>query len=346
MSQTATYLPKALTYDYANASRLMHSSSAKIDVRVYVEDEGDIMFWRQFCSSFNKNYTFKFSVYHCNGKDQAGKDNIMMAVKNGDLQLHPCSLICLDADYDLIIDNYHPYTGILRRDSHVLTTHWYSIENLKADPLHLSTFYNCCTLSMNCSIDFNSIVREISMTYYDLLLRLILCQSNEKLKQRYSVATFGDDLKKCTFDNKNHVSGDTRRYVAERINSLEPIIAKYGPKLGEISNILKNEGIEPENCYRMIKGHHWIDNVIVPLLLPLIVEEYKKMVKKKIKGIEEVEKQNIIIEHYNKNVGIENDSEVCIKARIEQLIDDQIHNEDLDIANVIFDDIKNAIMKD
>ena len=184
------------------------------------------------------------------------------------------------------------------------------------------------------------------MTYYELLLRLILCQSYEILKQKYSIASFGEDLKKCTFDNKNHVSEDTKKYIADRINSLDSIIAKYGSKLGDISNILKNEGVEPENCYRMIKGHHWIDNVIVPLLLPLITDEYKKMVQKKIQGIEEVEKQNIIIEHYNKNVGIENDSEACIKTRIKQLIDDHIHNEDLDIANIIYSDIKNSIIKE
>ena len=350
MSGSSTYLPRALTYVYADTSRLMRSSKAKADIRVYVEDEGDIMFWRQFLSHNEGLYNFKISVYHCIDRDIPGKDCIMKAVQEGNLVLHSHMLACLDADYDLIIDDYHKYTDVLRSNPYIVTTHWYAIENIKADPKHLSEFYNSCTLSENCSIDFGAIVEDVSIAYYDLLLRLILCQSKGVLKSHYTIDAFGDDLKNCMYDDKNRVSAETHRYIAMRIAVLNAIIAPYSHELTVIKQILRKEGFNPRNCYRVFKGHHWVDMVIVPLLTKLVDNEYQKMVLKKLSGVPDdlahKDERRQIIEHYNNNVGIKDDNVSCKKARITRLISDQIHNEDIDITPIICADLENAIKRD
>lgn len=345
-----TYLTSALTYTYADTSRLMRSPKAKADIRVYVEDEGDIMFWRQFLSHYEGLYDFKISVYHCIDRDLSGKDCIMKAVKEGRLTLHSYMLACLDADYDLIIDDYHAYTEELRANPYVITTHWYAIENIKADPVHLSEYYNYCTLSENCSIDFSSIVEETSVAYYGLLVRLILCQSKTALKQQYTIDAFGEDLKKCMYNDRNRVSKETYRYIATRITELDVIISPYIHELPITTQILDDSGVSPKNCYRAIKGHHWVDIIIIPLLTNLVDKEYRQMVIKKISGVPDDlahrDERRQIIEHYNNNVGINDDNISCKKARIARLINDHIHNEGVEISTIIHTDIENAIKRD
>lgn len=350
MTQSPTYLPTALNYNYANASRLMRSSKVKMEIRVYVEDEGDIMFWRQFLSPHNNLYDFNISVMHCVDRDISGKDCIMKAVKNGNLILHSYMLACLDADYDLIIDNYHKYTGILRTNPYVITTRWYAIENLKADPLHCTDYYNYCTLSEKCSIDFASIVNDISSNYYELLKRLILCQSKDVLKPYYTIDAFGDDLKECTYDEKLRVSKETRAYIVTRLSALDTILSTYLYELPNIERDLASQGFTRDNCYRMFQGHYWMDRIIIPLLAGLVDDEYKKMILKKLQGVpsDEAHKEDRkqITNHYDNNVGIKDDNIGCKKARLERLINDQIHNDDLDIAQMIHKDIEIAIKRD
>ena len=343
-------LTSALTYAYASTSKLMRSSKTKTEIRVYVEDEGDIMFWRQLLSSYDELYDFKISVFHCNDRDLSGKDCIMKAVREGKLILHSYMLACLDADYDLIIDDYHTYTNVLRTNPYVITTHWYAIENIKADPEHLSEYYNYCTLSDNCSIDFHSIVEDISVAYYELLLRLIICQSKDALKKQFTIDTFGDDLKECTYDDKNQILATAHSYIATRINALDTILSTYTHEFAATKKRLQENGIMPKNCYRMIKGHHWIDVIVIPLMTKLVDKEYQKMVNKKLSGIPSDstyrEQRQQITEHYNNNIGIRDFNEVGIKARIARLINDHIHNEDVEITTQILADIELAIKRD
>lgn len=346
MKKTSTNIQAALTFDYIETSQLMYPSNAKAIVRIYVEDEGDIMFWRNFFSPYEELYNFCISVYQCADRDLSGKDCIMKAIETEMLTLNSYMLTCVDADYDLLIDSYHSYTNTFRANPYIITTHWYSIENLQAATEHLTTYYYYTTLSKHCSIDFESIVKQISTAYYQLFIRLILCLSFDALRQHYTIEHFGNDLKEVVLDEKNNITQKTYDYINTQINILAPKIISHHQHLKKIIQKLQEIGIRQDNCFQMFKGHFWMDNIIIPLLNKLTEKPYQDMIRQKITGITNSDTRTSIVNHYNDNVGVRDENIDSRKSRIRRLIKDQIHNNDLDIAKSISADIENALKRD
>lgn len=105
-------------------------TTAKERVVVFVEDEIDSVFWRQFFDKYGTDKIYEIKVLRCPNNELCGKDALVKYIQLD--TLGPNKLIAIDADYDYILDNYHPYTEELRNCKFVVHTYdTYAIENCK-----------------------------------------------------------------------------------------------------------------------------------------------------------------------------------------------------------------------
>ena len=163
---------------YIQQLKLFAKDRKRDFVFVYVEGDEDIGFWDYALNQFGNQTKFQFlvstnkkSVF--GGEDTNGKD-VLLRMQN----LGPNKIVCVDADLDLIVDDYSVHTYKVREDDYVVNTTYYSIENILASEF----FY--VPLSRNLKIiepieTYKNMLRWISLACLDIFL-LLLSYSKEK----------------------------------------------------------------------------------------------------------------------------------------------------------------------
>lgn len=126
--------------------RYMYPRGTQSELLVLVEDTDDIPFWGKLFSCVSSHYK---SITICPLKSlpehmrQVNKDGIELTASGKEALMQVDGLgtskvVAVDADYDLIIENYHKYTQRLRTDTYVIHTEYYAIENHLLNPYSLS----------------------------------------------------------------------------------------------------------------------------------------------------------------------------------------------------------------
>lgn len=137
--------------------RYMYPRGTQSELLVLVEGTDDISFWSKLFSSIASHYKaitispLKSLPEHMR---QVNNDGIELTAsgKEALMQIEglgTSKVVAVDADYDLVIDNYHKYTQRLRTDPFVIHTEYYSIENHLLTPYSLSRLPLWGRLSIN-----------------------------------------------------------------------------------------------------------------------------------------------------------------------------------------------------
>lgn len=117
-------------------SRYFIKGAKKPELLVLVEDEQDVPFWDKMFGCVNDKY-FRIHIHSLqtapmqankdgNPLKGTGKENLMNVNPE---TLGKSKMIAVDADYDLLIDDYHLYTKRLREGKYIVHTDYYAIEN-------------------------------------------------------------------------------------------------------------------------------------------------------------------------------------------------------------------------
>ena len=125
-----------LTTKEIEDSQYFIKGAKKPELLVLVEDELDIPFWKKMFECVNDKY-FRIHIHSLKtAPRQTKKDSTPLAATGKDslMNINPDTLgkskiIAVDADYDLIIDDYHQYTSRLREGKYIVHTAYYAIEN-------------------------------------------------------------------------------------------------------------------------------------------------------------------------------------------------------------------------
>lgn len=319
-------------------SSLTRPKSSKPKIYVYVEDDLDKAFWRAMLSCLADDYHLILQVYHVGDAEIRGKDAMMKAAFNHKVPVGERLLICIDADYDLLIDSYHPYTEFMRKCPYIITTEWYSMENLKCHPSRLVDYYDKMTLKGEITIDFEESLREVSILYWQLLLMLLVSISNGDCY--YEICHFGDDLRHISFNEKGLVEDATKTTVSTIVAKHNTYIVAHKADIVLMENKLISYGYSSENCWEIIKGHDLAEIVVKRLLLatagPYIDARLQTI------GNMNASKQfkQDLCNSYKKELGVNNQSK---DERIMQLINDCTSLNDLAVSNRIKNNVQNAI---
>lgn len=181
---------------FVSKSNLFRS---KPKIYVYVEDDIDKAFWYSFLHPYEtiKNCTFVITAIEDKKRLLKGKTSLLYYKQESDLG--PYLWLCMDSDYDEIVNGFSKFSKIIKRSNYIITTWWYSIENLKCQPELLKLNIMKASLCDEISEDINVIMKDISLMYKATFL--LLLEMEEKHDNRFKIDDFNTCLSFITFDN-------------------------------------------------------------------------------------------------------------------------------------------------
>jgi len=245
------------------------------NIIVYVEGDDDIPFWTNVLSTYS-NYSFKVTpnrAYKVNGEYPNGK-TALLNIPN----LKKDKIICIDADLDLIVENYSTFSKIIKQSHYIINTQFYAIENVLSQAPLLSVIVKKVT-GEDTDYDFDTFLKSFSNAIADLFL-LYLADIKEK-RRKFSLEDFKSYINKI---HPNSPNFDENLYLF-RLNyhqQLKSELANHKKSIDRFKQRLKSMGYKERDTYRLMQGHVLYNSIIRELLLSLCKNILNNKLKAKI----------------------------------------------------------------
>lgn len=233
------------------------------DVKVYVENETDSVFWNDIFGKYAPDLRLKFE-YNERGDFKRGKTEILKSRRKTGKSF----IICADSDFDQFMDKRTPFAEALNENPFIFQTYAYTVENFKCIPENLNRL--CGTISLHTTpddfFDFRIFLKELSKLFYKLLVYTIYFKRTSQIPpmlQRSRLA----HLMNIPASGKAQVQ-DNGKFVlkkfAEKVEQIESKLLEKYPDLdlSELKDELKqSHGLTPENTFLYLNGHTLYDNM-------------------------------------------------------------------------------------
>ena len=164
------------------AGRFGHTPEKPL-VMFYVEGDEDVPFWKEII----KPYLAKYDIQVCTNKavnPDEGNGKTFLLKMSG---LGTNKIVAVDADFDLLIDDYSEYTEMVRNHPYVINTTWYSLENILMQ-----------------KVNSISLLKNFSRVFKGYFVRYLIGVSNKSIKPK---GGFGEMLQKLNIQ-KLALEGD------------------------------------------------------------------------------------------------------------------------------------------
>lgn len=305
-----------------------------------MEDEIDKVFWLSFLLPFELIYNVEFHVCVIRDRDKTlkGKASVLSYKKESDLGRN--LWICIDSDYDELVKDFSAYTNLIRRNKYIITTWWYSIENLKCQPELLKVDILKASLADCCTVNIKKILGKISVSFKDLLLLLLVMKDNQD--SRFKIEDFEKCLSFVEFDDNGLNESEVQHKILDWRNKNQILFNQYGNRFHFWENKLKGLGYPEEDYYQIFRGHGLFDKVAVPLVC-FYAKKYRTEILSKIaKGADSKSRKKELVEEYYHNTFTTQDRG-SLRNRVEQLITDNSPCGESTAAAKINEQIENAL---
>lgn len=310
-------------------------------IQVYVEDEIDKIFWHFYLHPYESIYhcSFRISTLQDRNKVLKGKASLLSYKQQNDLGHN--MWLCIDSDYDELIKDFSVFSKRIKQDNFVITTWWYSIENLKCMPELLEMNILKASLADNCDIDVRGMLQTISILYKNMFL--LLLEMEEKHDNRFKIEDFCKNLSFVCFSEKGKLEKEQIECEIKKWrNSHLSLYQQYGHRFNHWEAKLRNLGFNETDYYQLYNGHGLLENVAVPLV-KFYAHKYRTIqLNTIINGADKKErKENLIAEYYN-NTFTSKDSGSLL-MRVKQLVIDNQPNINNSASMRIKKQIENAL---
>ena len=119
-------LGKNVSGDWIRATAYFGHTPHLVPVLLFVEGDDDVPLWTEAVKPYRSKYDIRVVTNKAvNPTEENGKTKLL--TMDG---LCSNKLVAVDADYDLLVDNYSDYTNDVRTGQFVVNTTWYSVENI------------------------------------------------------------------------------------------------------------------------------------------------------------------------------------------------------------------------
>lgn len=304
----ATSLTQAASGAFFEAGRMFRSSSSPMVLNVLVEDDIDKAFWYRYLSPYANKYKIIISIYRKDENELRGKTSMLKAVKNGVLQLSPFCICCVDADYDLLIDNciYH---DIVSNNPYVIHTVWYAIENVKCNPKGIEKAILLSSLPEKIDFSIESLIHKISK-YYSLLFIQVLV-SMKRNDGAYSIGDFASDVNNSfIMDTNGKISVPSKQKIIDLEDKYKTYKEECADDFDYFINLLASLGYTFEDYWKLFQGHMLEDYIAVPLAKKLS-ENTRIVFFRNLIGDKEQRKQ--LRNQYNNQTGVMDDRGLSLR---------------------------------
>lgn len=333
----ATDIRTRLTSSYISLSNRFRRKSK---IQVYVEDSIDKEFLYCFLHPYEKpnNCYFVISILRDRDKTLKGKASLLSYKKEEDLG--PYMWICVDSDFDEIVNDYSEFSDIIRRNKYVLTTWWYSIENLKCFPSLLQEDVMKASLADKIEEDFEGILRDISSIYKEIFL--LLLEMKESNDNRFTIDEFNRCLSYVSFKegllDRNAIITKLSTWNSNHTEWYSQHSSKFDAWQERLSEL----GFEVGDYYQIFNGHGLYNNVAVPMVIYYSKKYRNEQIDLIRNGADSADRKNQLTNEYHKETFTTNE-DGRLRRRVEQLITDNCPSPDCSASSRIGWQIERAL---
>lgn len=257
----STDISNAYNSDYIQRSSIFLKCGNKERVKVFVENESDKVFWWSILEPYQTIYNVEFDIsdFVVDNKTQNGKSSILSKIE--DSQLGRNLIVCLDSDLDELIDNFSCYSERIRRNKYIVTTYWYSMENVKCHPRNLRNLVTKLSLKINFPEDIDKYLEEISNELKEVYLYNLIFKEHHI--GGFKLEDFSDILGAIQFDSVGLNIQKLHQKIGRWKLSHLILLDTYRSELISMENKLFDSGFSSDCYWQIINGHFYQTNIVM-----------------------------------------------------------------------------------
>ncbi len=262
----AKRLTDNINSQYFEAINKMTPKKARRRIVVYVESYDDVFFWRSVLGRYEDDkLTFDIMLpsrnLHLDRGKKAAISNMLKGVGRD-------MIACVDADYDYILQGATEMSRQMLENPYIFHTYAYAIENFQCYAKGLHETCVMVTLNDHRIFNFERFLQSYSQTIWPLFVWHVVFLQRRKMTMHFDMCEFN----KVVVLPSEHIQNPkwAIEYLSKKVRAkmfqLERRFPKLKDALPETERMLRDLGINDNNTYLYIQGHHLFDLVVSPVV--------------------------------------------------------------------------------
>ena len=262
----AKRLTDNINSQYFEAINKMTPKKARRRIVVYVESYDDVFFWRSVLGRYEDDkLTFDIMLpsrnLHLDRGKKAAISNMLKGVGRD-------MIACVDADYDYILQGATEMSRQMLENPYIFHTYAYAIENFQCYAKGLHETCVMVTLNDHRIFNFERFLLSYSQTIWPLFVWHVVFLQRRKMTMHFDMCEFNKVvvLPSVRIQNPKWAIEYLSKKVRAKMFQLERRFPKLKDALPETERMLRDLGINDNNTYLYIQGHHLCDLVVSPVV--------------------------------------------------------------------------------
>lgn len=262
----AKRLTDNINSQYFEAINKMTPKKARRRIVVYVESYDDVFFWRSVLGRYEDDkLTFDIMLPSRNQHLDRGKKAAISNMLKG---VGRDMIACVDADYDYILQGATEMSRQMLENPYIFHTYAYAIENFQCYAKGLHETCVMVTLNDHRIFNFERFLQSYSQTIWPLFVWHVVFLQRRKMTMHFDMCEFNKVvvLPSVRIQNPKWAIEYLNKKVRAKMFQLERRFPKLKDALPETERMLRDLGINDNNTYLYIQGHHLFDLVVSPMV--------------------------------------------------------------------------------
>ena len=262
----AKRLTDNINSQYFEAINKMTPKKARRRIVVYVESYDDVFFWRSVLGRYEDDkLTFDIMLPSRNQHLDRGKKAAISNMLKG---VGRDMIACVDADYDYILQGATEMSRQMLENPYIFHTYAYAIENFQCYAKGLHETCVMVTLNDHRIFNFERFLQSYSQTIWPLFVWHVVFLQRRKMTMHFDMCEFNKVvvLPSVHIQNPKWAIEYLSKKVRAKMFQLERRFPKLKDALPETERMLRDLGINDNNTYLYIQGHHLFDLVVSPVV--------------------------------------------------------------------------------
>ena len=262
----AKRLTDNINSQYFEAINKMTPKKARRRIVVYVESYDDVFFWRSVLGRYEDDkLTFDIMLpsrnLHLDRGKKAAISNMLKGVGRD-------MIACVDADYDYILQGATEMSRQMLENPFIFHTYAYAIENFQCYAKGLHETCVMVTLNDHRIFNFERFLQSYSQTIWPLFVWHVVFLQRRKMTMHFDMCEFNKVvvLPSVHIQNPKWAIEYLSKKVRAKMFQMERRFPKLKDALPETERMLRDLGINDNNTYLYIQGHHLFDLVVSPVV--------------------------------------------------------------------------------
>ena len=261
-------LNEYLNSNFIEAANALRPKRAAQRIIAYVESYDDISFWRTVFNEYESDKVHFEIMLPARTKLTKGKKQAMMNMLG---KAYGRNMIaCVDSDYDYLLQGATSTSRQMLENKFILHTYAYSIENYRCYADSLKQVCVLCTQNDSNVIDFKEFFKLYSCICYPLFVWSILLYRKHDTRTM-SLLDFCEIVRLTSFTvgNPAYSLQQLSKRVKHNSGMLEKQFPEFKEECQKLDEELNSLGINPEETYFYIQGHHIMNGVTMRIMQPV-----------------------------------------------------------------------------